>query len=352
MGESVRRRYGLEHQSSDGAQTSYHQAILSTMTLVPVEMEVEKSDTRSSRPVSPVKLLSNIFGGNGGKDAIARSNNPTTLTPHSRDLPPMPPPIGQLPQANSARSIHDIEGRGKVTLVAPSIASGSEKVIDRLALLEDTFTAYIVALRSRSGNVVGRVLRGRAGADELAVNELYNILSKIGTSVFWFRNINVCVVENPSEIKAAAEVSVDVLFVAFEKFLRSAWRERMGPVLAPNILKSMQTRFGRSKTLFHLERLRKIPRKSAMRLERSAAGVESIVSHLESHLARRWTRRHLQRNLCHLLLTISHLLIYVLDLVRPDEAGEHFRSLLEEMTPQNRRAFATMIKLLSTYVSP
>ena len=45
-----------------------------------------------------------------------------------------------------------------------------------LALLEDTFTAYVVALRSRSGNVVGKVLRNRATAEELLVNELYNIL--------------------------------------------------------------------------------------------------------------------------------------------------------------------------------
>ena len=158
------------------------------------------------------------------------------------------------------------------------------------------------------------------------------------------------IVEDPSEIKAAAEVSVDVLFVAFEKFLRSAWRERMGPVLAPNILKSMQTKFGRLKSPFHLEKLCKIPRKSARRLERSAAGFGNIMSFLQSRLAHRSTRGHLQRNLCHLLLTISHLLIYVLDLVRPDEAGEQFRSLLEEMTPQNKRAFATMVKLLSTYV--
>lgn len=50
------------------------------------------------------------------------------------------------------------------------------KVKDTFGLLEDTFNAYVVALRSRSGNVVGKVLRGRAGADELVVNELYNIL--------------------------------------------------------------------------------------------------------------------------------------------------------------------------------
>ena len=185
MGKSFHKRYVLEHTSPSGAHTSYHKAVLSKITLVPVEMEVEESDIRSFRPVSPVKLLSNIFGGNGVKDAIARSNDSAFLATHSKDLAPMPPPMGQLPRSNSAHSIHNNELGGKVTLVAPSVASGTEKVIDRLTLLEDTFTAYIVALRSRSGNVVGRVLRSRAGADELAVNELYNILSKTAISFSW-----------------------------------------------------------------------------------------------------------------------------------------------------------------------
>ena len=60
----------------------------------------------------------------------------------------------------------------KVTLVE----TAAEIHKSPLALLEDTFTAYVVALRSRSGNVVGRVLRSRATAGELIVNELYNIL--------------------------------------------------------------------------------------------------------------------------------------------------------------------------------
>lgn len=60
----------------------------------------------------------------------------------------------------------------KVTLVE----TATEAFKSPLALLEDTFTAYVVALRSRSGNVVGKVLRSRATADELIVNELYNIL--------------------------------------------------------------------------------------------------------------------------------------------------------------------------------
>ena len=66
----------------------------------------------------------------------------------------------------------DNHSNNKVTLVE----TAAETHKSPLALLEDTFTAFLVALRSRSGNVVGRVLRSRATAEELVVNELYNIL--------------------------------------------------------------------------------------------------------------------------------------------------------------------------------
>ena len=52
------------------------------------------------------------------------------------------------------------------------------------------------------------------------------------------------VVEDPSRLQAAAEVSVDILFVAFEKFLKIAWTEHMGPVLTANVIRSMQSKFG------------------------------------------------------------------------------------------------------------
>ena len=49
---------------------------------------------------------------------------------------------------------------------------------DSIGHLEDTFNAYVLALRFRSGDMVGRYMRNRANADELMVNELYNILGQ------------------------------------------------------------------------------------------------------------------------------------------------------------------------------
>ena len=79
-------------------------------------------------------------------------------------LPPTP--------SKTSSDLADNHLNNKVTLVETAV----ETYKSPLALLEDTFTAYVVALRSRSGNVVGKVLRTRATAEELLVNELYNIL--------------------------------------------------------------------------------------------------------------------------------------------------------------------------------
>lgn len=56
--------------------------------------------------------------------------------------------------------------------------------------------------------------------------------------------IDLDLVEDPSKLQAAAEVSIDVLFAAFEKFIKRAWRERMGPLLATDLLLYMQSKFG------------------------------------------------------------------------------------------------------------
>ena len=88
--------------------------------------------------------------------------------PAIRNIPAVLPSTPMKPGPDLA----DNRLNNKVTLVETAAKTHKSP----LALLEDTFTAYVVALRSRSGNVVGRVLRSRATAEELIVNELYNIL--------------------------------------------------------------------------------------------------------------------------------------------------------------------------------
>ena len=249
MSNLQRLHYQPQTAESAQAHISFDQKVVETL---PLRTMNEDHQIRRFRPISPVKALSSFLSGSG-KD-LSTPTKPRSGGP--LDAPVMLPPERKPSRSNSHRRASD-EVNSKVTLVGTGITDTK----DSLAHLEATFNSYIVSLRSRSGNVVGKVLRSRAGADELLVNELYNTL-----------------LEDPPKLQVAAEVSVDVLFAAFEKYLSKAWKERMGPVLSAQGLKNMQL---------------------------------------------------------------------VLDSSRNGQTTERFRNLLTDMTPQNRRAFTAMIKLLS-----
>ncbi|MCJ1341579.1 hypothetical protein MMC09_006875 [Bachmanniomyces sp. S44760] len=231
---------------------AYQQQILQTL---PMDLGVEKIKARPIRPVSPVKLISNMLN-SGSMKSIGSPVKQRIDKTFARDIPQMLPPTVAASRSRSGSTIHEERSHNKVnlTLGGPTHPKGP------LARLETIFAAYIMSLHSRSGNIVGRVIRGRANADELAVNELYNIL-----------------IEDPSALQAAAAVSIDVLFSAFEKFMKTAWMERMGPILTDQFLSRVQ---------------------------------------------------------------------WMLASTRAGSADSQFRTLLEEIGPQNRRAFSAMIKLL------
>lgn len=174
---------------------------------------------RGFRPPSPSKLISNLWGGgNQTKDPPSLSK---AFTPNLAlgDIPKMPPKASGRPTTSPAMLD---EAPPKISIVAPP----NTKQDDQLQKLEQTLTAYILALRSRSGNIVGRSLRARANADISMVNELYNVL-----------------LEDPSKLQAAAEVPVDVLFVAFETFITHAWKDQIGSILSSDILMAIQAKF-------------------------------------------------------------------------------------------------------------
>ncbi len=126
-----------------------------------------------------------------------------------------------LTRTNSNKSTHSVQDvdRGSIR------AAVEERPVNPLVRLEETFTGYVAALQARKGNIVGRVLRSRAAADELAINSIYNTF-----------------IENPFDHRPASEASVDVLFVAFEKYLRMAWRDQMGLVISRHTLDALQER--------------------------------------------------------------------------------------------------------------
>lgn len=214
---------------------------------------------RGFRPPSPSKLLSSLLGGNQSRESVSSSKPPNSASLLG-EFPKMPPPRGNLPRSNTLPS--SFSGREE----SPSKTLPAETTVSKgpdghFGMLEQTFAAYALALQSRSGNIVGRTLRGRDNVDRSSVNELYNVL-----------------LEDPGRIQAAAEVPVDTLFVAFETFIANAWREQMGPILESSSLRLIQTQF---------------------------------------------------------------------DNMFPRDFDESFRKFLADMSPQNRRAFASLVQLLA-----
>jgi hypothetical protein len=177
--------------------------------------EPEDGPEGKGRPHSPVKMLSSLFGGTTPKDSGSRKlqRNPSSLSDLSRTAPPLQP-----------IRTHSREGElSRPTSSSTNISFVTSTLTDPFSKLEETMATLVLALNARKGNIVGRSVRARAVADELAVNEVYNSL-----------------LENPSNIDVAAHASVDVLFAAFEKFLKFAWQEKLGPVLPYATFVSLQ----------------------------------------------------------------------------------------------------------------
>lgn len=167
--------------------------------------------SKSFRPPSPTKLLSSIWGSGQSKDTVLP---PKALPP----LPSMNVPVLQPTLSNHSQTSSSSLLGGGITV--------SDENSDQIQQLEKLFTAYVLAIRSRSGNIVGRVLRSRDRVDAAAVNELYNTL-----------------LEDSKNLQEAAEAPVDVLVVAFEMFISKAWEEMLGPIIPQNSLELILEKF-------------------------------------------------------------------------------------------------------------
>ncbi|KAK1092948.1 hypothetical protein LTR48_003329 [Friedmanniomyces endolithicus] len=186
-------------------------------------------DERLRRPKSPRKLLANFLASTG-----PGSQPPGFM---KKDLPPLPPP-GQLPRTRLAEQMpskppsRESRPSSKEQATPRSLASmrSTDQLSNPHKRFEETFSAYVLALQSRKGNIVGRSLKMRATADQLAVNELYNSL-----------------LEDPNMMVLAAQATVDVLFAAFEKFLNVAWREQIGQIVPFAVMQGIQMK---AETLF------------------------------------------------------------------------------------------------------
>ncbi|QSS65579.1 rho guanyl nucleotide exchange factor [Histoplasma capsulatum] len=172
---------------------------------------------RGFRPPSPSKLLSNFWNGSPkGSLPPPRSLFPAPIL---REIPQILPPA--LDHSNTLATPPKTGNGG--TLIGVSSGEGTSDIFKSL---EETFSAYVIAIRSRSGNIVGRILRMRRQADPATINELYNAL-----------------LEDAGKIQLAAESPVDVLFVAFETFMANSWNEHIGPIIPPDAWEPIQSKF-------------------------------------------------------------------------------------------------------------
>ncbi|KAK5107382.1 hypothetical protein LTR62_001325 [Meristemomyces frigidus] len=259
-------RFGIQEPSVTDHALTRNSGILTSIELEARSDEgspnrPEPTDERFKRPKSPRKLLSTFLSSAG-----PGSQPPVFM---KKDLPPLPPPPPQQRLRYGSESISSKppsrESRPSSRDQPTPRSLNSMRSIDQLGVkpgrLEDTLSAYILALQARKGNIVGRSLKMRATADELTVSELYNSL-----------------LEDPNLMVLAAQAPVDVLFAAFEKFVNVAWKEQMGPLVPYAVIQDIQTK---AETLF------------------------------------------------------------------PSDFDQYFRSALRNLTPQNQRAFKTVMKLLA-----
>lgn len=188
---------------------SYYTKVLRAINIA---SKMEKN-TKSFLSSSPVKMLSNLLVGNAASSSTTSVDNMAiTGSKHKRT------------RSNSQRELTVVINSLKDRDI-PRLTVEEELPENPLVRLEQTFTGYVANMQARKGYFIGRTLLNRSMVDELSVNDLYNRL-----------------IEFPFDLEAASELGTEVIFAAFEKFIRIAWREQIGPVMTMQALEALQVR--------------------------------------------------------------------------------------------------------------
>ncbi|KAK3294282.1 uncharacterized protein B0H64DRAFT_183755 [Chaetomium fimeti] len=193
------------------ALVSYYTKMLRAINIT---TKVERN-SRSFLSSSPVKMLSNLLvGGTASSSTTSLENVGSSGSRHKRN------------RSNSTRDLPVvISGSIKDRDIPRLTVEEEEPPENPLVRLEQTFTGYVANMQARKGYFIGRTLLNRSMADELQVNDLYNRL-----------------IEFPFDLDASSELGTEVIFAAFEKFIRIAWREQIGPVMTMHHLEALQVR--------------------------------------------------------------------------------------------------------------
>lgn len=177
---------------------------------------------------SPVKFLTGFLGGGSTTSLTESTSNPRKHQRTASVLSNAPSLFsgqpGSISRGSSFKDGGSLSGSFSDREIG-RLPMDDDKPENPLMRLEQTFTGYIASLQGRKGQFIARSLLNRSSADELSVNDLYNRL-----------------IESPFDLDASAEVGTDVVFAAFEKFVRIAWRDQMGPIMTSQCLNALQIR--------------------------------------------------------------------------------------------------------------
>ena len=198
----------------------HYDAMLRALRLPNERLSRSPSRTKSIRQHSPVKALASLFGGSNRHAPAESTSSASTSIPFVAR-----PNLG--PKFKSESKIERLsEALTKSTSIATIVPNESNATnLYPTSSLEAALETLVLGLRARKGNVIGRIITNRSAADEASVNLLYNGL-----------------LEQPEDHEQVAQAPVDALFAAFEKFLKVAWRETLGPILDTAILDELQTK--------------------------------------------------------------------------------------------------------------
>ncbi|KAM3515663.1 hypothetical protein MY11210_000641 [Beauveria gryllotalpidicola] len=214
-------QFNVANMDLTAAIVSYNSNILRSLSFSAQTTPVPRVDkTRSFLlNASPVKLLSTLWGGTTNSNS---ANSNSTAAPESSIISTAT--VARQPSLHRSNSSHSILGsiRGERSFIEDMPPDNP------IIRLEETFTAYVAALQERKGAINGRTMLNRSSVDEVLVNDVYNRL-----------------IGNPHDWDLPVDVSTEVIFVAFENFLRIAWAEQMGAVISKQSMDTLQDRANR-----------------------------------------------------------------------------------------------------------
>jgi len=168
------------------------------------------------RPPSPVKLISSILSTpnspSKSRVALLERAQSQTLTPKERPQSMFQRGATLLGLVDDHEPENE-ESRHRITMASES----------PLKKLEDTFEAFITALR----------VVGSSGVKLRPLFELHKVDDDAA------KVLSGQLVAHPTICCLERVVSIDVLFVAFAKFLNSQWKEGMGLVVSGNALEEL-----------------------------------------------------------------------------------------------------------------